>query len=75
MTSFTMGTQEMLQEMLGKLPDVYQVSLNRSDMESLVWYLATSVGFISTDEIPEDIQERAEGLFSSIAETLDIEGI
>lgn len=75
MKSFTMGTSEMLAEMIEKLPDMYPMELREDDMTALVTALATAVGYVSWDDVPEDVRDHAESLFSSIAETLDIEGI
>lgn len=76
--SFTMGTPEMVRAMIdanNASTESYPITLNHGDMEALVWILSTSVGFVSLDDIPEDMRDRAESLFSGIAETLGIEGI
>ena len=77
MQSFTMGTSEMVSAMFERLPDRYPLELNRDDMVALITALATSVGFVTWDdgEVPDPIRERAESLFSGIAETLGVEGI
>jgi hypothetical protein len=70
--SYTMGTQEMIEHMVTELPDKYLMELNQSDMETLIWGLGAHVGFVTPDDA---MQDRISSLFSSIAETLEIEGI
>jgi len=75
--SFTMGTPEMVRAMIdaNKGNREFYMTANQGDTEALIWILSTSVGFVSLGDIPEDMRDRAESLFSSIAETLGIEGI
>lgn len=76
--SFTMGTPEMVRAMIdanNASTESYPMVLNHEDMEALIWILSTPAGFVSLDDIPEDMRDRAESLFSGIAETLGIEGI
>jgi hypothetical protein len=75
MQSFTMGTSEMVNAMVESLPDVYTVSFNKGDMEALVRVLSTVAGFTSLEDMTEEMRDKATSLFSSIAETLHIEGI
>lgn len=76
--SFTNGTPEMVRAMIdanNASTESYPMTLNASDMEALISVLATTVGFVSLDDLDDEIRERAESLFSGIAETLGIEGI
>jgi len=79
MQTFTMGTPEMIGAMFSNLPQKYPMELNETDMSAVIWALATAVGFVSWDdreaEDADELRERAESLFSSIAETLGVEGI
>jgi hypothetical protein len=78
MVSFTNGTAEMVHAMVeADKADMesFPMVLNHGDMEALIWVMSTTVGFVSLEDIPEDIRERAESLFTGIAETLGIEGI
>jgi hypothetical protein len=86
MQTFTLGTREMLDAMDAELPSHYDMSLNRSDMQALIFALATSAGFVGWDDQkdlsrkglgsnPEELADRAMSLFSGIAETLGVEGV
>lgn len=75
MQSFTMGTTDMVTAMVDNLPDKYEMTLNRGDMEALLWVLGSIVGFYNPGDLTEEIEERAVSLFSSFATTLDIEGV
>lgn len=76
MESFTLGSYEMVQEMVRRLSlEKYDLSLNKTDMTALIWFLAPSIGLVGWDLIEESERETAEGLFSSIAETLGVGGI
>lgn len=73
-----MGVPEMVRAMIDANnadTESFPMVLNHGDMEALIWVLATTVGFVSLDDIDDDVRERAESLFSGIAETLGIEGI
>jgi hypothetical protein len=79
----TMGTEDMVKAMIDELPDEYDMKLNKSDMEALIWSLASHVGFVSVPECdPEgncngdcSPADKVLSLFSGIAETLNIEGV
>lgn len=70
--TYTLGTSEMVDHMIRELPDQYTMSLNPEDMRVLIMVLGAQAGFFY---ISEDMQARAVDIFSSIAETLGIEGI
>ena len=72
MESFTMGTEEMVAAVVAALPERYEMTLTPTDMTPLVWALAAQAGFI---ELDDDMADQAVSIFSSIAETLGIEGI
>lgn len=72
MESYTMGTASMIAAMLRALPEHYEMSLNRSDMATVIEALSIGAGFWQPTD--EDF-DRMTSLFSSIAETLGVEGI
>lgn len=82
-SSHTMGTQEMIDAMVAELSDEYPMELNSRDMEALIIALAVAINedvppctHEDCVDIGEDCHtERITSLFSSIAETLNIEGV
>lgn len=81
--SFTTGTPDMVDAMVRRLPEQYPLELNPGDMTAVILALATAVGFVTWEDVDaadesldrDSTRERAESLFSGIAETLGIEGI
>ncbi|WP_189055298.1 hypothetical protein [Longimycelium tulufanense] len=72
-----MGTRVMVNAMLEKLiegGESYDTSLSPRDMGALLVALSTAVGFVGWNDFDPEYQDRAEDLFSSIAETLGVEG-
>ncbi|ONK10395.1 hypothetical protein [Streptomyces sp. MP131-18] len=72
MSTYTLGTPEMLAHVIRELPERYEMSLTPTDMEVIVTVLAAQAGFV---EISEDMQDRAASMFANIAEMLGIEGV
>lgn len=78
-----MGAEDMVTAMITELPDEYHMTLNPSDMEALIWSLASHVGFVTVPECEDadrcngdcSPSDKVVSLFSGIAETLNIEGI